>query len=122
MIAATRVPAPPVAELLEVDREFRHRAREGESVVHTTRDGRRYSAPYSQSAPAYRHGRLHDWVILDLEVPGPNLRWTVVTEWRGPMKGKRVVRGREAECFKHYRAHRLPRKPRQLHTHVPVFI
>jgi hypothetical protein len=122
MIAAARAPDPAVDELLDVDREFRRAALGGESILHTQRDGRRYAAIFSQSALAYQHGRQHDWVIVDLEVPGPNLRWTIVTEWRGVMKGKRVVRGRETECFRYYEAHRPARKPRRLHLHVPVFI
>ncbi|MEZ5738313.1 MAG: hypothetical protein R3E68_01840 [Burkholderiaceae bacterium] len=31
-------------------------------------------------------------------------RCTVVTETRGPMVGRRVVRGREAECLQHEQA------------------
>jgi hypothetical protein len=112
MLAAHDIPiAPPVDELLDVDREFRrHAARAATAVLHTTRTGRRYSALYSASALAQRAGRLDDWVIIDLELPGPNVRWTVVTEWRGVMKGRRVVRGREAECLEYYRGrapHRL---------------
>ena len=115
-------PVPSVDELLDVDREFRRAAAEGETILHTTRETRRYTALFSQSALAYRHGRLHDWVIIDLEVPGPNLRWTVVTEWRGPMKGRRVVRGREVECFRYHDAQRRAHKPRRLRPNVPVFI
>jgi hypothetical protein len=55
---------------------------------------------------ARRLGREGDWVILDLETPGPNARWTVVTELRGVLRGRRVVRGREPECFEHYRSRR----------------
>ena len=122
MIAAARMPVPTVDELLDVDREFRRAALAGETVCHTTRGERRYSALFSQSALAYRQGRQRDWVMIDLEVPGPNLRWTVVTEWRGPMKGKRVVRGREVECALLYRSRHDARKPRRLLPGVPVFI
>ena len=92
MIASANATIPAVDELLDIDREFRRRAVDGETIIHTERDGRRYTALFSQSALAYRGGRQQDWVIIDLEVPGPNLRWTVVTEWRGVMKGRRVVR------------------------------
>jgi hypothetical protein len=122
MIAAARATIPDVEELLDVDREFRRAALGGETILHTTRDGRRYTALFSSTALAYQRGRQHDWVIIDLEVPGPNLRWTVVTEWRGVMKGKRVVRGREVECFRVYHARGLGRKPRRLPAHVTVFI
>lgn len=93
--------APAVAELLDVDREYREGGRE---ILHTERHGRRYTALHSNSALARRVGRSEDWVVLDLEAPGPNPRWTIVTEWRGVMKGKRVVRGRELECFEYHRA------------------
>ena len=122
MTAAANVLVPEVDEILDVDRELRRAALAGETIMHTERGGRRYSALFSHSALAQQLGRQHDWVIIDLEVPGPNLRWTVVTEWRGPMKGKRVVRGREVECFRFYEEHRPARKPRQLPAHLPVFI
>lgn len=114
---------PPVEELLDVDRDFRrHAAESSEPFFHTTRDGRRYSALYSRSSQALQFHKEHDWVVIDLEEPGPNPRWTVVTERRGVLKGKRVVRGREAECFRHHAARRLPRKPRRLPAFTPVFI
>lgn len=91
---------PPVSELLDVDREYRAR---GLAILHTHREERRYTALYSNTPLARRLGRNSDWVVLDLEAPGPNPRWTIVTEWRGLMKGKRVVRGREPECFEFYR-------------------
>lgn len=93
---------PSVEELLSVDREFR-RAASGRPFQHLTRDGRRYSALYSTSMLARQLNRTLDWVIIDLEAPGPNPRWTVVTERRGVLRGKRVVRGREVECYAHYR-------------------
>ena len=122
MNAAAQTIVPSVDELFDVDREFRRGALEGQSFLHTMRGERRYSALFSPSALAYRYGRQRDWVIIDLEVPGRNLRWTVVTEWRGPLKGKRVVRGREVECFQLYDARRQTRKPRRLPLRVPVFI
>jgi len=36
------------------------------------------------------------------EPKGREYRCTMVTAWQGPMKGKRVIRGRETECRKHY--------------------
>lgn len=122
MIMAAKVTMPSVEELLDVDREFRRHALGGDAIVHTERDGRRYTALFSQSALAYQHRRQHDWVIIDLETPGPNLRWTVVTEWRGAMKGKRVVRGREVECFRFHHERDEARKLHRLRAHIPVFI
>ncbi len=103
---------PLVDELLSVDREYRHRASRGDRIVHTTRGGRQWTALYSTSALARQFGRAGDWVVLDLEVAGPNPRWTVVTERRGPLKGKRVVRGREVECFRLYRSRQDRRRAR----------
>ena len=97
------VVVPNVEELLEVDREFR---RQPQPVFHTRRDGRRYSVLYSPTSLARRLRRDRDWVVIDLEQEGPNPRWTVVTERRGVLKGKRVVRSREVECFWYYRTRR----------------
>lgn len=88
--------APGVDELLDVDREFRESQRQ---TLHVVRGDRRYSVLYSPSALAWRMGKGRDWVIIDLESPGPNPHWTVVTEWRGVLRGKRVVRGREVESY-----------------------
>ena len=113
---------PSVDELLAVDREFRrHAARSDDPFLHTTRDGRRYTALYSRTAQAVQYRRDLDWVVIDLEQPGPKPRWTVGTEWRGVMKGKRVVRGREVECF-HFHRKRVPRRPRRLPRYVAVFV
>jgi hypothetical protein len=30
---------------------------------------------------------------------------TIVTEYEGPLRGRRVVRGRERECMAHYGVH-----------------
>ena len=50
-----------------------------------------------------RLGRISDWVVIyfydDAHAEGQR---TVVTETRGPLAGRRVVRGREDECKAHY--------------------
>ena len=92
---------PSVGELLAVDREFRAVASR-QPVLHVQRGERRFAALYSTSSLARRLGRTNDWVVIDLETPGPNPRWTVVTERLGVLKGARVVRGREVECFRFY--------------------
>jgi hypothetical protein len=129
MLRRTRVrppfaPAPPrgpdVAALLDVDREYRDKAAtgklptiaprrfnpEGKSwlpVFHTQRAGWHLTALFSNTAQAHRLGKVRDWVVIyfyDHEhVEGQH---TVVTETRGPLAGRRVVRGREAECRTHY--------------------
>jgi len=54
---------------------------------------------FSNTARAHELGRTDDWVVVyyyDADHhEGQN---TIVTETQGPMKGNRVVRGREAEC------------------------
>jgi DNA uptake protein ComE-like DNA-binding protein len=110
--------AVPVSELLDVDREYRRKAArdelrriaprrfnpEGEAwlpILHTERDGRHYTALYSNTARAHELDKTDDWVVLYLE-DEDQAQWTVVTETSGPLDGKRVVRGREAECRRHY--------------------
>ncbi len=110
------VSSPAVAMLLEVDREYREKAAAGKlptiapkrfnptgeawlPVLHTRRGGWNFTALYSNTARAHELGRTRDWVVLYYydgdHVEGQH---TVVTETRGPLAGKRVVRGREAEC------------------------
>lgn len=119
---------PSVAELLDVDAEYRHKASRrglptiaprrfnpsGEAwlpILHTVRGGRRYTALFSNTARAHELGMTWDWVVLYYEERGREGRYTVVTERRGPLGGRRVVRGREAQCRAHY-AGEAPGSPR----------
>lgn len=117
---------PPVALLLEVDTLYRDRAGAGDlrqiaprrfnptgeawlPILHTDRDDWSFTALYSNSALAHDLGRTHDWVVIYFGQPdGPEHQRTVVTETRGPLEGRRVVRGREAECRQHYLAEADP--------------
>jgi hypothetical protein len=110
-----RGPEPPVALLLDVDREYRARAEagtlpriaprrfnpEGQAwlpVLHTDRPGWHVTALYSNTARAHELGRVHDWVVLYVEDEQHHEhQYTVVTATRGTRLGQRVVRGREAE-------------------------
>lgn len=109
----------PVAELLDVDCEYREQAAAGRlqhiaprrfnqareawlPVLHTERGPRHYTAMFSNTAHAHQLGKTHDWVILYYDGGGGELQCTVITTFRGPLKGHRIVRGREAECEKHY--------------------
>jgi hypothetical protein len=111
----------PVAELLDVDREYRQKAAndvlrriaprrfnpEGEAwlpILHTERNGRHYTALFSNTARAHDLGKTDDWVVIYLE-DNDQSQWTVVTETSGPLTGKRVVRGREADCRRYYNKH-----------------
>jgi hypothetical protein len=108
---------PHVALLLEIDREYRERAAAGElptiapkrfnpegrswlPILHAERRGWHFTALFSNTARAHELGTTHDWVVIyfyedEHHVEGQR---TVVTETRGPLVGKRVVRGREREC------------------------
>jgi DNA polymerase (family X) len=44
----------------------------------------------------------HDWVVIYYERDNREGQATVVTKLNNPMKGKRVVRGREVECQRYY--------------------
>jgi DNA polymerase (family 10) len=110
---------PPVGALLDVDAEYRRRARadelrkiapkrfnpEGEAwlpIMDAERDGWHFTALYSNTARAHDLGTIHDWVVLYYDRNGEESQATVVTETHGSLEGKRVVRGREAECREYY--------------------
>jgi putative hydrolase len=106
---------PPIDEILDVDREYRARARAGELVkiaprrfnpsrvawlpiLHTERGPRHYTALFSNTARAHALGRTDDWVIIYWDDDGGGERQcTVITAERGPLKGRRIARGRENE-------------------------
>ena len=111
---------PEVDLLLDVDREYRERTAAGELIkiapkrfnpkgearlplLHTMRNGWHFTALYSNTARAHQLGREADWVVIyfheDNRAEGQR---TVVTETRGEAAGRRVVRGREAECRRYY--------------------
>jgi hypothetical protein len=52
---------------------------------------------FSNTDRAHELGRVRDWVVIYYERDGHEGQCTVVTEFRGAMTGKRVVRGREDE-------------------------
>ncbi|MFN8490735.1 MAG: helix-hairpin-helix domain-containing protein [Caldilineaceae bacterium] len=111
---------PPVADLLDVDREYRAKARGKQlphiaprrfnptqeawlPVLHTERNGTQYSALYSNTARAHELEMTHDWVVIYRDDQNGDGQWTVVTSQYGPLHGKRIVRGREKECEVYYR-------------------
>ncbi|HEY0183212.1 MAG TPA: helix-hairpin-helix domain-containing protein [Rhodopila sp.] len=106
---------PSVALLLDVDREYREKAARGAlrqiapkrfnpsgaawlPVLHTERGPWQFTALFSNTARAHQLGRTHDWVLVFFHRDDhPEGRCTVVTETYGPARGRRVVRGREAD-------------------------
>jgi DNA polymerase (family X) len=112
---------PSVAELLDVDQEYREKVAAGNvpriaprrfnptreawlPVLHARRGLRHYTALLSNTAHAHRSGKTHDWVVLYCDDGRGKRQWTVITSQRGSLRGKRVVRGREAECLIYYQS------------------
>ncbi len=121
------LPRPPatagteLAVLLGVDAEYRRRAAADElpkiaprllnperrawlAVLHTHRDSWHFTAMYSNTARAHQLGKTDDWVVLYFYDGNDHVegQHTVVTETRGALAARRVVRGREAECQAYY--------------------
>lgn len=115
-----REDAPPVSVILDVDKEYRKGAEEGSlkliapkqhnpegkawlPILSTSREDWRFTAMFSNTAAAHQLGKTDDWVVIYFKKKGEEERQcTVVTEHRGELKGKRVIRGREAESQKYY--------------------
>ncbi len=112
---------PSIGTLLAVDADYRRRAAAGDlrtiapkrfnagrrawlPVLHTEHDGWSFTALFSNTARAHELGATADWVILYYERDGHEDQCTVVTERHGPLAGRRVVRGREAECATYHGA------------------
>lgn len=72
-------------------------------MLHAERGGWHFTALYSNTARAHELGRTRDWVVI-YYYDGEHVesQCTVVTETRGVLAGKRVVRGREDECRAHH--------------------
>jgi len=111
---------PEAAVLLEVDRAYRREAKAGRlhkiaprrfnpegkawlPVLHTERAGWDFTALYSNTALAHKLDKTGDWVVLYYKRNGEEDQVTIVTETRGALEGKRVVRGREDESRDYYR-------------------
>ena len=109
-----------VAELLDVDRQYREQAASGGlqnisprrfnpsgeawlPVLHTIRGPRHYTALYSNTARAHELKKTHDWVVLFYDGPLEEYQCTVITSEFGQLRGKRIVRGREQDCLEYYR-------------------
>jgi putative hydrolase len=108
-----------VAELLDIDREYREKAAAdrlpriaprrfnptGEAwlpILHTDRDDRHYTALFSNTARAHELGMTDDWVVIYRDDRRSDGQWTVITSRFGQLEGRRIVRGREAECSTYY--------------------
>jgi hypothetical protein len=108
---------PSIALLLNVDREYRDNAARGSlrqiapkrfnpageawlPILHTVRGPWHFTALYSNTALAHQLGRTGDWVVIYFHrAAKPEGRRAIVTETQGRARGRRTVRGREAECL-----------------------
>jgi DNA polymerase (family 10) len=116
---------PPVELLLAVDREYREQDKAKTlptitprrfnpehqrwlPIYTAQRQGWRFRALYSNTALAHRLEKTHDWVVIHFQQGVHSGQRTVVTETRGDLQGRRVVRGRELECQAYYRQEPVP--------------
>ena len=120
------VDQPTIALLLDIDAEYQHRAAADDlnkiaprrfnpteeawlPVMHTERDGWEFTVLFSNTARAHELHMTDDWVVIYYRPDGKGQdaegQNTVVTETRGPLIGKRSVRGREDECEDYYANH-----------------
>jgi DNA polymerase (family 10) len=105
---------PDVGLLLEIDRDYREKAEAGAlpriapqrnnpegvawlPIMHSLQGGWHFTTLFSNTDRAHELGRARDWVVIYFERDGHEGQCTVVTEYRGPLTGKRVIRGREDE-------------------------
>jgi hypothetical protein len=120
VVAAMPAAEPQVEVLLDIDREYRDKAASGAlptiaprrfnpenrawlPVLHAKRGDWHFTALFSNTATAHELGRTRDWVVLYFyDDDHAERQRTVVTESRGALRGRRVVRGREPECSIHY--------------------
>ena len=111
---------PSVELLLKVDAEYRQRAEAGDlpkiaprrfnpeneawlPVLNTEAQGWKFTALFSNTAQAHRLEKTRDWVVIYFKRDNQEDQHTVVTETKGGLKGKRVVRGRDTENRRYYR-------------------
>ncbi len=71
-------------------------------TLHTHRGERHYTALFSNTAHAHEMRATHDWVVIYRDDHGGHGQWTVITSTMGKLTGRRIVRGREAECREFY--------------------
>ncbi len=120
---------PPVSEILDVDREYRRKSRQGLlttiaprrfnprhekwlPILHTSRGERHYTALFSNTPRAHQLNKTSDWVVIYYDGRGGERQCTAITSAYDPLAGKRIIRGREPECLEYY-LHPPPATSRQ---------
>ncbi|MFK7815197.1 MAG: helix-hairpin-helix domain-containing protein [Gammaproteobacteria bacterium] len=117
----TQSDGPKVDVLLKMDRIYRKKAEQGLlqtiapkrfnpsrtswlPIMNYRDDNWKFRIMYSNTERAHRLHKLSDWVIVHaFNDTHHEFNRTIVTETRGLLKGKRVVRGYEGECMEHYK-------------------
>jgi hypothetical protein len=111
---------PSIADILHVDQAYRDQSSRSMlptiaprrfnptnepwlPLFKTAHNGWRFRALYSNTALAHRLNQTRDWVVIYFTDGQSTGQRTVVTETRGDLRGRRVVRGRERESREHYR-------------------
>ena len=109
----------PVEIILNIDAEYRRKAAAGElkkiaprllnpgkkawlPIMVGEQEGYKFTVMFSNTPTAHKLGKTGDWVVVYYEKGKGENQCTVVTESRGALKGKRVIRGREEECTRFY--------------------
>jgi putative hydrolase len=109
----------PVEFVLTIDEEYRTKASAGKlkriapkklnprgeawlPVLATEFKGYKFTVMFSNTERAHELGKTNDWVVVYYQKDKGENQCTVVTEQRGALKGKRTIRGREAECLEYH--------------------
>ncbi|MCB0686562.1 MAG: hypothetical protein KDC53_08555 [Saprospiraceae bacterium] len=115
----SRLESPGIQVLLEIDQKYRNLANQGKlkniapkrfnpkneawlPIYHTEKNDWHFTALYSNTIRAHQLNKQYDWVIVFYQKDQVEGQVTVVTETKGPLKGKRVVRGWEEDSEKYY--------------------
>ena len=102
----------PISELLSIDDQYRRAASGGQlafdltshmPVMSIQRGARHYTVHFSNSPRAQRFHATEDWVVIERDDQHKHTKWTVMTSHDGKLHGCRTVRGRDEECYNHYR-------------------
>jgi hypothetical protein len=121
--------APSVQLILAIDADYRKKGAadqlkkiapkkfnpEGKAwlpIMSTEREGWRFTVLFSNTQRAHELGKTIDWAVVYYNDGSGERKCTVVTEFKGQLNGKRVIRGREKECSVYYETLRKRRTPR----------
>ncbi|MDH5393314.1 MAG: helix-hairpin-helix domain-containing protein [Gammaproteobacteria bacterium] len=111
---------PAIDLLIKIDAEYRQKAGAGKltlitpkrfnperkawlPVLHSRHHHWYFTALYSNTARAHKLKQVYDWVLIYCyNAQQQQTVHTLVTETHGALTGRRVVRGKEAECLEYY--------------------